>query len=350
MIRRLEMPVGLPLLLLCASGALAQDREPALDVSVDSGRHEVVVAAGPFDLPSMAGHHHGDDESMMLKFNATFVWPVQAMVRGFSFELRDVEGKKRSQRVLHHLNLINYSRRQLLLPIKERVLGVGRETRDLMLPQTIGMPIDQGSRMKLYIMWHNETPEDAEGVTITLRIKFSPANLLPVPASVFPLTMDLADGPGRSTAYMVPAGRSATSREFIMPVDGRLLGVSGHMHEWGKAVRLEEAASGKVLVTITPILDSAGRVTRMPIRLFGIAGAGLKLHADRRYRLVAIYDNPTGAPLVGMAALYGIFTPRDLGKWPDKDSKMTAYQDEGAFVAPITPVTPAADGPQHQHN
>jgi len=352
MTRRPRLPVALSLLFLSTSGVVAQEGEPVLAVRVDSARHEVVLTTGPFDLPSMPGHQH---DGMMTKFSTRFDWPVEAMGRGFTFELRDAEGRKVSQRVLHHLMLINNSRRQLLLPMRERIMAVGRETKNLMLPNTIGMPIEAGSRMRLDIMWHNETPADADGVMLTLRIRYSPANLVPVPTTVLPLSMDLADGPGRSNSFLVPPGRFTASREFIMPVTGRLIAVSGHMHDWGVALRLEEAATGKVLTTITPVLDSAGRITHMPIRLFGIAGDGLKLRANRRYRLVAVYDNRTDAPMEGMAHMDGIFSPSDLSKWPDQSSKMTAYQDDGAYVPPTveapmaSPDSATDQSPQHQH-
>lgn len=336
-----RLPVVL-CLLLC-SGALTLDaqEEPQFAVRVDSASHEVVLTAGPFDLPSMAGHDHGGHSDMMKEVSWRFEWPVEAMGRGFSLDLRTPEGKKVSQRVMHHLQIINNSRRQLLLPLRERMMAVGRETKNIMLPNTIGMPIAAGSRMKLDIMWHNETPVDIGGVTLTLRIKYSPANLLPRPTTVLPISIDVADAAGRANSFTVPPGRFSASREFVMPVDGRLLGLSGHMHDWGAALRLEEAGTGKVLANIITTRDSAGRITRMPIRLYGIVGDGLKLRANRRYRLVALYDNRTEAPVDGMAHMNGIFSPSDLRKWPAADSKAVAYVDDGTY-GPAVSQAPAS--------
>lgn len=343
MARRSFLPAALFLQAILAGGAVAQEGEPALAVTVDSSRHEVVLTAGPFNLPSMAGHQHGDHGAMMTKFSARFDWPVEAMGRGFTFELRDADGGKVSQRVLHHMQLINSSRRQLLLPLRERIMAVGRETKNVMLPKTIGMPIESGSRMRFDVMWHNETPLDADGVMLTLRIRYSPASLVPSPTMVLPISMDLADGPGRSNSFTVPPGRFTASREFVMPVTGRLLAASGHMHDWGLALRLEDAATGKTLFGITPVLDSAGRITHMPIRLFGVRGDGLKLRANRRYRLVADYENRTSVPLDGMAMINAIFSPSDLRDMPAVGSSMNAYQDDGAYLPPA--VSPSASAP-----
>jgi len=327
---------------VCLAGSLAAQEAPQFAVRVDSASHEVVLTAGPFDLPSMAGHDHGGHADMMKEVSWQFDWPVEGTGRGFSLTLRDPEGKKVSQRVLHHLQIINRSRRQLLLPLREKIMAVGRETRNIMLPNTIGMPIAEGSPMKLDIMWHNETPLDVGGVVLTLRIKYSPENLLPEPTIVLPITIDVADAAGRPNSFTVPPGRFSASREFVMPVDGRLLGLSGHMHDWGAGLRLEESATGRVLATIVPSRDSAGRITHMPVKLYGIVGDGIKLHADRRYRLVADYDNGSGGPVDGMAHLNGIFSPADLEDWPAAGSQEGAYLDEGVYGRAATGAPPAS--------
>ncbi|MDH5284344.1 MAG: hypothetical protein OEW80_10745 [Gemmatimonadota bacterium] len=307
-----------------ATTSVAAQEDARLAVRVDSARHEVILTVGPFELSSMKGHEGHRD---MPEFSARFPWPVTAMARGFSFALHDSTGKKVPQRVLHHLNLINTTRRQLLLPLQEKVMAIGRETKNIMLPGTVGLPLEAGTRMKVAIMWHNQTPVDFSGVMLTLHIRYTPDNLVPRPVTVLPISMDLADRPGAENSFPVPVGLFTISREFMMPVTGRLLAATGHMHDWATGLRLEDAASRKTLVSITPILDSTGGISDMPLRLFGVRGDGLKLHAGRRYRLVATYDNRSGATMDGMAMLGGIFSPSDLRDWPDRESEDIAYLD-----------------------
>lgn len=315
----------------------AQDEAfvPGFAVTVDSARHDVVITVGPFVVPSMAGHgdHAGHEEAMPLH-NFKFLWPVEGSGRGFRMELRDAEGKKVSQRVLHHLQIINQERRQLLLPLQEKMMAVGRETPNIMLPATIGLPLTQGSRLRLNVMWHNETPVDVDAVWMTLRIRYSPANLMPRPTLVMPISMDVADMKGRPNTFAVPPGRHEIGREFLMPVDARLLGVSGHMHDWGLGLRLEDAESGSVLTQVMTGLDSAGKIRKMPTRLFGIIGDGIRLRAGHRYRIVAIYDNPTGRPLPGsMGHLNGLISVSEdaLAAWPRLGAPEIAYLDDGAW-------------------
>jgi hypothetical protein len=337
--------------------------DPTLVVTVDSARHEVVIAVGPFRLASMKdmmemmaepGMATMDHDAMMPQFVARFPWPVQGMGRGFHLKITDGAGQRLPQRLLHHLQIINGDRRQLLLPLEEKIMAIGRETTSLMLPETIGMPLNSGSRMRIKIMWHNEGAEDIDGVRLTLRIRYSPANLVPTPTTVLPISIDVADAPGQPNTFAIPPGDFSASREFIMPISGRLLALSGHMHDWGAGLMLQEVESGKVLADFVTTMDSAGRITHMPRKLYGIAGAGLKLRAQRRYRIVARYHNPTGAPITGaMGHLDGLIQPDDLRQWPERGRTDMAYQTEGinSMTQTALPATlPAGDGHQHQHD
>ena len=352
-------------LLLPAHSLLAQAvvPDPQLVVSVDSSRHEVVLVAGPFRLASMKdmlemmampGAAPMDHDAMMPQFAQKFIWPVQGMGRGFRLEISDSAGKKISQRVLHHLQIINSDRRQLLLPLDEKIMAIGRETQSLILPETIGMPLSSGSHMRIKIMWGNETADDMDGVRLTLRIRYSPSNLVPTPTTVLPLSIDVADSPALPNTFTIPPGDFSASREFVMPIDAHLLALSGHMHDWGAGLMLQEAESGKVLADFVTTMDSAGRITHMPRKLYGITGAGLRLRAQRRYRIVARYHNPTGAPITGaMGHLDGLIQPDDLRLWPVRGTKDMAYQTVGfdsLTQTALPALIPVADGHQHQHD
>ncbi len=303
-------------------------------VTVDSGRDEVVITTGPYRLPAMGGEHaaHMNHEAMMESITQRFDWPVEGMGRGFHMDLRDAGGKRVSQRVLHHLQIINASRRQLLLPLEEKIMAIGRETSSIMLPNTVGMPLAAGSRMRMNIMWHNETATDLDSVYMTLRIRYSPDNLVPRPVPVLPISMDIADMKGRPNTFTIPMGADTITRDFVLPLGGRVLALSGHMHDWGTGLWLEDAKSGHVITRVMPTLDSLGRITHMPLRLYGITGEGLKLEAGHRYRLVATYDNRSGASIEGaMGHLDGIIAVRDLRQWPQLGTTGSGYLDNGAW-------------------
>ena len=107
-----------------------------------------------------------------------------------------------------------------------------------------------------------------------------------------------------------------------------LLGVGGHLHDYGVRVRLEDAESGKVLAEVVATRDSAGKVSKVSRKLFGVTGDGLKLKGDHRYRVVGEYENPTGQTLIrgAMAHMSGLFAPDDMSDWPKIDASNPDYR------------------------
>ena len=96
--------------------AAPQADTAALRVEVDSSRREVVVTAGPFRIAHMPkGMDHGQMHQMegttspLLRFE----WPIDAWFRGFELDVSDANGKQLDQRLVHHMNVMNFDRRQL---------------------------------------------------------------------------------------------------------------------------------------------------------------------------------------------------------------------------------------------
>ncbi|HEX6992008.1 MAG TPA: hypothetical protein VF151_08985, partial [Gemmatimonadales bacterium] len=132
----------------------------------------------------------------------------------------------------------------------------------------------------------------------------------------------------------VPPGKSEHSHEFTLPVAGRLLGVGGHMHDYGQEVRLEDAETGKVITRVKAELDDNGHIEGVGRKLFAIRGAGVRLKANHRYRVVGVYDNPTDRSIVngGMAHMVGLFVPDDLAAWPEIDPSNPDYRRDMASL------------------
>jgi hypothetical protein len=149
-----------------------------------------------------------------------------------------------------------------------------------------------------------------------------------------PIYMDVNLTVGGSNTFDVPPGKSSKAYEFTLPVGGRLLGVGGHMHDYGVRVRLEDAETGKVITSVVATRDAEGKVSRMSRKLYGVSGDGLKLEGNHRYRVVGEYDNPTGELLVkgAMAHMVGLFVPDDMSKWPKIDPRDPTYQRDLASL------------------
>jgi len=336
-------------LLLAALAAFpAADSTPRASVKLDAGRKEVIVTAGPFNVAAMPEGMKHEDMEMMDDHNTPvirFEWPVEGWVRGFGVEILDAQGRPVDRKVIHHLIGVNFDRRQLLYPAFERLFGIGQETEDAFIPKTIGVPLTPGTKLGMYLAWSNETGTDLEGVRVVLRLAYSPRNLNPRPLDALPIYMDVNLTVGGSNTYDVPPGRSEKSYEFEMPTGGRLLGVAGHMHDYGVLVRLEDAATGKELARVAATRLPDGKVTKVSRKLFGVTGQGLALRAGRRYRVVGVYDNPTGQtiPRGAMAHIVGLFAPDDYRRWPALDLTDASLQEDLASLS-------AMGSGEHKHH
>jgi hypothetical protein len=319
-------------------GLVGAKADPRVTVAIDSSRHELTITNGPFALPNMSPIE--DHRMMDLGMShdtpvQRFEWPVDGWLRGFRVDLVDAEGRAVPRHVLHHLIMVNFSRRQLLYSAAERLMGAGTETdTEIRVPKTIGVPMKPGMKLGMYVAWHNDTGKDLEGVFLRLRMLWTPKNQNPPPVNALPIYMDVNLTVGGSNTFDVPPGHSTKSYEFTLPVGGRLLGVGGHMHDYGSRVRLEDAETGKVLTQVVAKRSPDGKLVKMSRELFGVSGSGLKLKAQHRYRVVGEYDNPTGELRVNgaMAHMVGLFVPDDMKKWPAVDPRDPIYRRDLASL------------------
>ncbi|MGH7561126.1 MAG: hypothetical protein ACRENB_08900 [Gemmatimonadales bacterium] len=318
-------------------------------VRLDASRKEVVVTAGPFDVAAMPPGMKHEDMEMMEDHNTPvirFEWPVEGWVRGFGVEILDAENRPVDRKLIHHLIGVNFDRRQLLYPAFERLFGIGQETEDAAIPKTIGVPLQPGTKLGMYMAWANETGVDLKGVRVVLRLFYSPTNLNPRPLDALPIYMDVNLTVGGTNTFDVPVGRSEKAYEFEMPIDGRLLGVAGHLHDHGVLVRLEDASTGRELTRVTATRGADGKVLKLSRRLHGVTGQGLRLEAGKRYRVVGVYENRTGAtiPKGAMAHIVGLFAPDDVRRWPRLDLTDETLQEDLASLSAM------GSGGGHKHH
>lgn len=305
-------------------------------VIVDSTTHHVIVTTGPWTLPpmlmdgdlpmmNMAGMgegHEAHQEQLLVKFP----WPHDAWLRGFKLTITDKNGNVMPQRTMHHMEFVNFDRRQLVYPMAERVLGIGEETAAIKLPRTVGVPMDSGQEVGVFLMWNNDTGHELDGINLRFELITAPRNLTPRPVAVLPFKVDVNNHPGLPDSYEVPPGGSSKSYEFTVPVSGRLLGVGGHMHDNGVEMRLEDVRTGKVLARVHTLHDSTGDVIGVSRQLLAVKGRGPHLRAGRLYRMISVYENKTSVPIMGvMGVLGGLFAPDDIRAWPKVDRTSKEY-------------------------
>src|SRR3954451_2165993 len=281
-----------------AVGMSGGPTDPRVSVAIDSSHHELTITSGPFNLPNMPpmeGHAMMDLGMSHDTPLQTFEWPVDGWFRGFRVDVTDAEGRAVPKHIMPHLIMVNYSRRQLLYSAAERLMGAGTETDgEIAVPKTIGVPMSPGMKLGMYVAWHNDTGKDLQGVFLKLTMLWTPKNQNPQPVNALPIYMDVNLTVGGTNTFDVPPGNSSKAYEFTLPVGGRLLGVGGHMHDYGVGVRLQDAGNRKGNTRVATPRDAHGKVTKVSRKLFGVSGDGLKLEANHKYRVVGDYDNPTG--------------------------------------------------------
>ena len=331
---------------LVGSAALSASPPPGLSRScsgphapittvVDSTRHAVIITLGPCTVPALGTMNMGrmSDMEMMVHspghedVRAHFRWPADVWMRSFDLKLFDADHHQLDQpTTMHHMELLDFDRRQIIYPMVERVFGMGEETTGAGIPKSVGLPLDAGMDMGLYVMWNNHTDHPLQDVSFQLTIGYSPRNLVPRPTIVLPFKADVNVHPGAGDAFDLPPGGGSRSSTFTMQVNGRLLAVGGHLHDFGKELRLEDATSGKVLARVRAQRTPEGLVSGVSHGIYGILGRGPHLLAGHEYRLVAVYQGSPADSIRGaMGLMGGIFAPDRYADWPKLDRSNPDY-------------------------
>jgi hypothetical protein len=306
------------ILALAACGTLRAGQAPQwADSSLativdDSANHHFVVTIGPTDLPAHADHHTVREPGVQL-----IRVPRSGWLQGYMVEIVDSSGHVLPREVIHHVEMIEFGRRELLGPQIQRMVSVGKETPRELLPEGIGYPVHRGQPLGVNAMLHNPTGTAYRGVYARVTIPYAPEGGETRPLDVYSITTDVTGAVGSSSMYDVPPGRSSRSREFTVPLSGRLLGVGGHLHDYGARLLLVNVSTGDTVYNGVPTVDSTGAILSMPIGNLWLHG-GYRIRAGQRFRLTAFYNNTSGRtiPMGAMGTLGGAFNPDSGQAWP----------------------------------
>src|SRR5437773_1886579 len=294
---------------------------------------EVAVLAGtllldlaPIDLPANTPHH-----ALAQPPVATLEIPENGFIYGFRVQVVDSAGHALPDELIHHFNLIDPDHRELFLPISRRLLAAGHETGTIRLPRLLfGLPLKRGEHVVASGMVENLTPTSFRQARVRLVMSFTPAKR-PWPLfSASPWQMDVAFPVG-DKSFTLPPGRSSRAYEGSPVVPGEIVGLGGHMHDYGRVIEFADVTTGEVIYRAAPVADSGGHIASIPIAmLFGWTRLGVHIVPEHRYRIAVSYDNPTGAPIAdgGMGVVGGLFVPDRGVTWPAAEPGDSLYQKD----------------------
>jgi hypothetical protein len=277
-----------------------------IQVSNDVAAHVLTVTLGPLNLPANTSH----DKAQQMP-PQTLTIPFDGWITAYHPALVTPDGHAIPGRLLHHVAFWNTGRSDFLCPNKlEHIFGAGGEMNDWPALPGFGYRVHKGDRISITTMFNNPTTTSYPQTLLRVKMEYAPAeaNL----RSVYPAWFD-TQGCGESDFVL---GSEGTKKEgsFTLAYSGRLLGVGGHMHDYGERLTLTDA--GKPVATLDAKLDPDGHIVSMPIVTFFDRG-GFALAKGDKLDVVGTYGKPRIPDAHGMAIVVGYFLPNsdaDMGK------------------------------------
>jgi len=288
-----------------------------LDAKVDAAAHTVTLRVGPMNLPAHTSH-------MKMSQPPDLVWdvPMDGWLLAYHPKLVDASGNAVPGTVLHHVAFWNENRADFLCPNKEEhIFGAGSEMTDWAEIPGYGYRVEKGNKIRVETMMYNPTATSYDKAYLEVQIPYADANAGSVGKmiqNVYPAWMDVASC--GNSGYDVPAGKSGKTGSVTVKYDGVLLGVGGHMHDYGKQIVLQDVSRNETVATLDAKSDAQGHLESVPVKLF-VQEGGYKFAKGDVLKVSAKYDNPTGRLLRdgAMGIAVGYFVAAD-------DAKMAALR------------------------
>ncbi|HEV2175892.1 MAG TPA: hypothetical protein VGW33_01605 [Terriglobia bacterium] len=289
---------------------MKMNRGPAanvrVDVQNDESAHVLTIRVGPWNLPARAGMDvpQAPDLTMTVPFDGWFV--------AYHPRLTDAAGNTLPGRLLHHVAVYNTARSDFLCPRRpEHIFGAGGEMGEWPVTPGVGYRIHQGDRLLISTMVHNDTAASYPAAYLEIQAEYQSANAGGGELkNVYPTWFDVKHcGP---SDYDLDPGRNVTTGAFTLGYSGVLIGVGGHLHDYGQQLKLVDVTRGEPIATLDARLDPRGGILSIPIARFVDRG-GFPLHKGDVVQVTATYDNPTGKRLsdAAMGIAVGYFLPSD---------------------------------------
>ena len=288
-----------------AGMAMRQATNAKIELANDASAHMLTMRLGPLDLPAHQTHHE-----IAQAPNQYFTIPLDGWLTAYHPQLTDAAGRRLPNRLLHHVAFFNMARADFLCPQKpEHIFGAGGEMNDWPDQPGFGYLVHKGDRILVSAMFHNTSAMSYSQVFLEVQMDYQTvAAAATERKSIYPAWFDVK-GCGPS-GYDLTPGRNVTSDQFTLAYSGKLIGVGGHLHDYGRSLVLEDVTRNLTIATLNARLNAQYQMVSIPIKLFTGSG-GYPLKKGEVVKVTAIYNNPTGKPIPegAMGIAVGYFLP-----------------------------------------
>lgn len=287
----------------------------------------ITLRMGPLALPANSDH-------MAVAQAPDFYWevPFDGWLTAYHPRMVSDGGEAVPGRVLHHVAFWNTARSDFLCPNKEEhIFGAGGEMNDWPELPGFGYRVTKGERIRINTMFHNPTDDSFPRAYLEVVVEYHKAGEGAPRKSVYPAWFDVQRC--GNSGYDLAPGKNVTFGDFTLKFTGTLLGLGGHMHDYGERLEVANETRNEPVAQLPAQLDSTGRILSMPIVTFFDRG-GYRLNQGEKIRVTATYHNRTGQPLHdgAMGIAVGYFLPDDdavmaaLRREPKAKEKVAANQ------------------------
>ncbi|HVO80508.1 MAG TPA: hypothetical protein VMT28_07245 [Terriglobales bacterium] len=290
--------------------AMPHDAAAELDIHDDPAAQVLTIRLGPVRLPA-----HSDHMAVAQPADFFFPIPFDGWLVAYHPRLTDESGQALSAPLLHHVALWNTQRSDFVCPnSEEHIFGAGAEMNDWPAVPGMGYRVHPHDRMRVSSMFYNPTATDHLQTYLEVKMEYRLAANTQL-KSVYPAWFDVKQC-AEDDRYDLKRGPNITSGSLTLDYSGTLLGVGGHMHNYGTQLVFDNVTRGQNIATLDAQLDDQGRLISIPVVYFLDRG-GYHLEKGETVKVTARYQNDSGRelPMGAMGMVVGYFVP-------DKDAEM----------------------------
>jgi hypothetical protein len=285
--------VSLALAAAAASVTVLNDFRPSQHSSAYGKTSDIEFGTEIVELESGVLAHH------LPRAMRDFAVGEPVWIIGYRSDILDATGKTPRENYLCHTF---FGDQRVTQHDGEEIRGIYSDsfTPELRLPDGFGIPLKPDENLHWMPMFNNREEQSAR-VSMKVRLTVIRGKDLKKPLTPLYSALYSVHAPH---LYFVPPGRHEQTTDFKPAFNGAIHFMGTHIHPHGVSVELFNVSRQERIWKGMRKLDGEGRMVGMEV--FSSA-EGVPIRAGETYRVSAVYENPTQAPIDAMAGLYVLY-------------------------------------------